>query len=230
MSILKRFFALTAVGTAIIYCESKRELKNIRKKYIRLCMGEKISKGKPVRLAFIADYHEAEDGRLNKTIYRLISNEGPDAIIVAGDMINGYKNENARPAVSLLRSLSDVAPVYMAPGNHEKKAELHVYENTELYDEFLRGILKTDDIHYLKNEYSTLCFEGKKINIYGLDMDLKYYKRGNLIPLSAEAVKEYLGEASDDYNILIAHNPEYFESYAEWGADLTLSGHFHGGL
>ena len=28
----------------------------------------------------------------------------------------------------------------------------------------------------------------------------------------------------------LAHNPEYFEAYAEWGADLTLSGHFHGGI
>ena len=35
---------------------------------------------------------------------------------------------------------------------------------------------------------------------------------------------------ADRYNILLAHNPMYFESYALWGADLTLSGHLHGGL
>lgn len=29
---------------------------------------------------------------------------------------------------------------------------------------------------------------------------------------------------------MIAHNPEYFPAYAEWGADLVLSGHVHGGL
>lgn len=31
-------------------------------------------------------------------------------------------------------------------------------------------------------------------------------------------------------NILIAHNPDYFEEYAKWGADLVLSGHVHGGI
>ena len=28
---------------------------------------------------------------------------------------------------------------------------------------------------------------------------------------------------------LLAHSPLFFEEYAAWGADLTLSGHFHGG-
>jgi hypothetical protein len=42
---------------------------------------------------------------------------------------------------------------------------------------------------------------------------------------------DMLGKASAfQYQILIAHNPEYFEKYAEWGADLTVSGHMHGGL
>ena len=28
----------------------------------------------------------------------------------------------------------------------------------------------------------------------------------------------------------MAHNPDYFEEYAAWGADLVLSGHVHGGM
>ena len=28
----------------------------------------------------------------------------------------------------------------------------------------------------------------------------------------------------------LAHNPEYFDAYAGWGADLTVSGHVHGGI
>ena len=34
----------------------------------------------------------------------------------------------------------------------------------------------------------------------------------------------------DKYNILLAHNPNFIDSYAKWGADLTLSGHIHGGM
>ena len=32
------------------------------------------------------------------------------------------------------------------------------------------------------------------------------------------------------YRVLLAHNPDYFPYYAAWGADLTLSGHVHGGI
>jgi hypothetical protein len=28
----------------------------------------------------------------------------------------------------------------------------------------------------------------------------------------------------------MAHNPEYFEEYVTWGADLIFSGHVHGGM
>lgn len=31
------------------------------------------------------------------------------------------------------------------------------------------------------------------------------------------------------FSILLAHSPMFFHEYAAWGADLTLSGHFHGG-
>ena len=225
----KRLGFFTAAGALFTVLESKRELRNIKKKYIRLC-SDKSTKSKPVRLAFIADFHEAMEGRLNRSITRLIENEGPDAIIIGGDMINGYEDDECRPAVTLMRALSDIAPVYMAPGNHEKKAELKVYQNKELFDSFIDGISDYDDIHYLSNEKVKLCYKDRTINIYGLDLDLEYYKRGKKVSVGKEKLNEYLGEAGDEYNILIAHNPEYFEDYAEWGADLTLSGHFHGGL
>ena len=28
----------------------------------------------------------------------------------------------------------------------------------------------------------------------------------------------------------LTNNPEYFNRYAEWGADLVISGHLHGGM
>ena len=35
--------------------------------------------------------------------------------------------------------------------------------------------------------------------------------------------------ADNSYHILLAHNPSYMEAYKEWGSDLILSGHLHGG-
>ncbi len=44
-------------------------------------------------------------------------------------------------------------------------------------------------------------------------------------------MEQYLGAAGKDcFNILLAHNPEYFKEYQEWGADLVMSGHVHGGI
>ena len=43
-------------------------------------------------------------------------------------------------------------------------------------------------------------------------------------------MKETLGEPDPEkFCLLLAHSPLFFEEYAAWGADLTLSGHFHGG-
>ena len=50
-------------------------------------------------------------------------------------------------------------------------------------------------------------------------------------PMEKEYLEETLGPASKEkYQILLAHNPDYFENYAQWGADLVLSGHVHGGI
>jgi hypothetical protein len=44
-------------------------------------------------------------------------------------------------------------------------------------------------------------------------------------------LSETLGSPREDAcRLLIAHNPDYFEQYAAWGADVVVSGHVHGGI
>lgn len=46
-----------------------------------------------------------------------------------------------------------------------------------------------------------------------------------------DQISQILGEADkENYRILLTHNPLYAETYARWGADLTLAGHVHGGM
>ena len=48
---------------------------------------------------------------------------------------------------------------------------------------------------------------------------------------SRKALREKFGIPDPEaFHILLAHNPVYFDTYAAWGADLTLSGHLHGGI
>ncbi|MFQ9393868.1 MAG: hypothetical protein ACLR2E_06790 [Lachnospiraceae bacterium] len=57
-----------------------------------------------------------------------------------------------------------------------------------------------------------------------------YFSRFNRKIPSLEELKSHLGEKDPETEtVLLAHNPMFFSVYKEWGADLTFSGHLHGG-
>ena len=65
----------------------------------------------------------------------------------------------------------------------------------------------------------------------GLELPLSYYKKGVETPLAPDELSRCLGEPdASRYQILLAHTPKYIPEYFAWGADLCLSGHYHGGL
>ena len=44
-------------------------------------------------------------------------------------------------------------------------------------------------------------------------------------------LEEELGKPDEEkFTCLLAHHPDYFESYAAWGADVVFAGHVHGGM
>ena len=47
---------------------------------------------------------------------------------------------------------------------------------------------------------------------------------------SDDMTAETPGKVPDQYSEIARHNPAYMDAYLEWGADLVLSGHLHGGL
>ena len=95
----------------------------------------------------------------------------------------------------------------------------------ERYDAALREI----GVERLVNSHTFLREHG--IVIYGSEIDKTYYKRFQVQPMDRNYLKKLLGTPdSHVYNVLIAHNPDYFPQYAGWGADLTVSGHVHGGI
>ena len=233
MRIIKYLFSVALLGAGFVLLESKRELKKIKKRYIKINSYDNNadnSHGKPVRLAFLADYHEAENGYLNEKIESIIKEASPDMIMIAGDLINGHDDESIEPVRDLLYRINNIATTYISPGNHEKKAKVHYYKNEKIFEDLMYIINDCDNITYLENDVVTVEHDGKPINIYGLDIDLRFYRRSIGDKLKTKDVFTELGKPKEGYNILLAHNPEYFEEYAEWRADLALSGHFHGGI
>ena len=80
-------------------------------------------------------------------------------------------------------------------------------------------------------ENQSVSLPGAGIRVFGVEIDMDYYQKLHRRDMKVSYLDSLLGRPSPgEYNILIAHNPDYFQAYAGWGADLVLSGHVHGGI
>lgn len=128
----------------------------------------------------------------------------------------------------LAETLCKRYPVYYAVGNHE------LYLKPKELEDFL-ACLRSYGVHILDNRSATLEKGGSRIFLYGLWCPLEYYKETRGVSgrsrFGPEQMRAVLGTCRrDGYTVLFAHNPINFDTYAAWGADLTLSGHVHGGM
>ena len=183
---------------------------------------------KPVKLVLLSDLHDTRYGADNEKLLQAIYEEQPDGILIAGDMLTAAHKRKTRVAEDFVEALSARYPVYYGLGNHEAKMGWNRAKYGAAQSDFLKRISDAG-VRVLQNEHAE--FAGANICIYGLDMEEAYYKRGRQTPMEEDYVAQKLGEnASHKYNILLAHNPAYFDTYANWQPDLVVSGHVHGGL
>ena len=191
---------------------------------------EKFPAGKRLRLLVLSDLHDRVYGPENEKLLDLMKSCEPDAILLTGDILTASRKKDPNQVFAFLTKSSKIAPVYYAPGNHERKIKEKKETFGILYDVFRRN-LKQNQICYLENEKTDL---DENVCLYGLDLDLKYFPKlpyKNKKPIyTAEEMEEDLGKMDPSrYNIILAHSPRYFNAYAASGADLVLSGHYHGG-
>lgn len=75
----------------------------------------------PLRLVVVSDLHGRSFGRDNSRLLEKIRAQKPDAILLVGDMIDRSAEESdAERLAALVGTLTDIAPVFFAPGNHEQ--------------------------------------------------------------------------------------------------------------
>ncbi len=177
----------------------------------------------------LADLHNKSFGEQNRRLVRKIEELAPDGILVAGDVLTAFERKRKHQvAINLMQQLGEKFPVYYGMGNHEQRIGLEPGEGRELYDIYMESLHQAG-IEPLINERVSL--PAANLNICGLQIDRRYYRKFSRPGMPENYLAETLGKASDgQFQILIAHNPEYFREYAAWGADLTVSGHMHGGL
>lgn len=172
----------------------------------------------------LSDFHNYKYlGKDNKIVIDKINEEKPDIIVMTGDMVNKYDN-NFENFFKLVEILSEKYNIYYIVGNHEKRLKKN---HLSLIIKKLEGL----GIKILNNSKITLMKEKDYINIYGIDIPLFFYKIKNKPSNINEILNASLNScSSSEYNVLLAHNPLYFDEYANYNVDLTLSGHVHGGM
>ena len=67
-------------------------------------------------------------------------------------------------------------------------------------------------------ENACIFLEEYNVRICGLDLPTSCYKKLDRGKIDKKALNRFLGKHEDGVcNILLAHNPAFFETYAEWG-------------
>lgn len=176
------------------------------------------------KIVHLSDFHSYNFiGKDNIKVIEKINNENPDIIVMTGDMVNKY-DINFDEFLKLTEILSEKYKIYYITGNHEKRLRNHDFN-------FLIKKLCELDIRMLNDEKITIKRNNDCINILGIDIPLQFYKIRNKPSNIEEVVSNILEKCNEkEYNILLAHNPLYFDTYAKYDVDLTLSGHVHGGM
>lgn len=196
--------------------------------YYNICSRQIPEEFAGFRIVQLSDLHGMLYGKSNEFLIGKIKEEKPHIIVMTGDMADTSFHSLSR-LLKLCRRLVRICPVYWVLGNHEQSLGTLAVEK-------LTGQLKSLGVIVTDNCWHTISRDGAYIRIYGLVMPMVYYKdrftnwmRG--IDFTKELVRKQLGKPdSACFSVLLAHNPLYYAAYRDWGADLTFSGHIHGGI
>jgi predicted MPP superfamily phosphohydrolase len=185
------------------------------------------------KIVQITDLHSKSFGPGNAELIKRINAIDPDLIVVTGDMMNS-KNDDGHVFEELAAKLVKRYPVYCVSGNHEEKVQS---DEKDHYFAAFKTKLIGMGVKYIDNASAKITRGGRSIGIYGVSVPLSYYTAAAVKGTSGKNVfgvaqlKQRMGTPDRaQFNILLAHPPYYFSSYAGWGADLTFSGHLHGGI
>lgn len=183
---------------------------------------------KEAKAVVLADLHNKRYGRNNERLLAAIREQKPDFVLIAGDILTASPGKPLEPALDFLRELAKDYPIFYGNGNHEHRLKLYPETYGDMAERYGQA-LKELGIEPLVNSCSLLQDYG--IAVYGSEIDRFYYKRFHVQNMPEDYLESILGKPDKSmYTVLLAHNPDYFPKYAEWGADLVLSGHVHGGV
>lgn len=184
------------------------------------------------KIVFLSDLHNASYGKENLRLIREIEKEQPDYIFLGGDIYTRSTKQNQENARKVLHHLGEIAPVYYVYGNHESDMKRNPKEYHMAYQQILKDIEQSRHITMMNNKKVILRKAQQEIVLQGIELDENCYKKFKYHSLTIREMEKKIGkrQKQDEFCILLAHTPNYFPVYEQWGADLVFSGHNHGGI
>ena len=172
------------------------------------------------RIVQISDLHNAEFGENNEKLLLMLKQAAADIIAITGDMIDS-RNTDIDVAISFAQKAVNIAPVYYVNGNHESRVSGE-------YEKLKQGLTDAG-VTILENSSADITIGDEAITLIGINdptfrMDIvDDTMEQNIAHQLVNVIPD-----NDNYKVLLAHRPEYFDVYAG-NVDLVLSGHAHGG-
>lgn len=179
----------------------------------------------PIRIVQLTDLHNSEFGEENIRLTEKVAEQSPDLILITGDLLN-QNEERTVIAVTLIRKLAEIAPVYVSFGNHESGFE-------ENYGADIRKLYTDAGAVVLEYGWTDVPVKGTDIRIGGIHGYCLPEKHKREYP-GGEKESLFLTEFQDTarFKLLMCHMPVCWirnDSLDAWDIDCVLSGHSHGG-
>lgn len=223
---------LILIGAILVVCIAEwiREILTFKITHYDIVSKKLNNLKEEKKIVFLTDLHNNSYGKHNEKLLHAVRSQNPELILIGGDMLVGKAEAPTNVAEDFVCKLTEICPVYYANGNHEQRMKIYPEEFGTKYQEY-KNIVEESGVMFLENEHIDLMFDTCPVQIHGLEIPREGYKKFRKTNVSLEQIEESIGKAdSSKYQILLAHNPIYADAYLEWGADLVLSGHLHGGV
>lgn len=172
------------------------------------------------RVVQLSDLHGKYFGKSNERLYSAVKAAHPEYIFVTGDLVDRKTENSTIYAGEVGAALSAIAPTYYVTGNHEWGHGTKVVEE-------IKRTLRESGVTVLSNEFVPLLRNGDSIVLAGIDDPNGYADQET----PYELAQEVYAACGDPFWMLLAHrNDRFAGEYSLLGADLTISGHGHGGI
>lgn len=158
-----------------------------------------------ITIVQVSDLHNQVFGINESALLKKIEAADPDIIVVTGDIVD-TTHTSYSIALDFVEGAVKIAPVYYVSGNHEER--LKGTKLSEFYSKMESlGVIFLDDTYIETSDYIIAGIADSSLDTFDA-----YSTFDDSKPV-----------------ILLAHEPQYASLYADLGADIVFTGHYHGG-